>query len=429
MISTRSNSFHVSLPGHEVGQLQRNRNGRMSWSPNGDWEREGQRPRLGIAFLRKPGPRVSGSALPPWFENLLPEVGSALRQRLCSAHGVREGDSFGLLRFIGRDLSGAVEILPHEGESASNEPSRRGIDGEEEEPTEALSDLLRFSLAGMQLKLSMSMANERLVLRASGAQRQWIVKLPGSQYPELPDVERATMTWAKAAGFDVPTHFTVATNKLEGVPDSWRFDVPKAFAIRRFDRRDDGSKIHQEDLCQALELLPVHKYGESGPSRVSLDGALRFVADVAGEASARELSRRVGFVIASGNGDAHLKNWSLRWGNADRPDLTPCYDFVSTVSWHDRHGWGVPEGPSLSLGLGGQRRFSRLDASALTEHARRSGYSWATEETLQGIERARDVWATVEAEMPPLMRTAMSEHWQRVPLLKGMLPAGMAARS
>ena len=429
MIVEVSRSLRVSLPGSEVGQLRRDRNGRVDWLPRGDWEHGSQRPRLGIAFLRKPGPRFSGTGLPAWFENLLPEADSALRQRLCSAHGVREADAFGLLRSIGRDLSGAVEVWSHEETDVESEPSPVSLDDHETGGGDGLADLLRFSLAGMQLKLSMSMTNERLILRARGAQGQWIVKLPGSLYPELPEVERATMSWAKAAGFDVPTHFTVETAQLEGVPSSWRQDVPRAFAIKRFDRRDDGSKIHQEDLCQGLELLPIHKYGDSGPSRVSLDGVLRFVADAAGEENARELSRRVGFVIASGNGDAHLKNWSFRWGNAERPDLTPCYDFVATVSWRDRHGWGLRNGPTLSLGLGGERRFGRLDADTLSRHERKAGFSWAKAETLQGIERARDVWSSIEGEMPPLMRTAMYEHWRSVPLLRTMLPAGMDPNS
>jgi serine/threonine-protein kinase HipA len=280
---------------------------------------------------------------------------------------------------------------------------------------------LRFSLAGMQLKFSMSMANERLTLGASGAGAKWIVKLPSYRFLDLPEVECATLTWARNAGFDVPGHCTLSADDLGGVPASWRDEIPQAFAIKRFDRRDDGSKIHQEDLCQALELSPFHKYGDSGARRISLDGALRFVADVAGDDNAREMARRVGFVIASGNGDAHLKNWSFLWGNADRPSLAPCYDFVATVSWADRFGWDLPIGPSLSLGLGGERRFGRINTLVLDHHVERSGCPWAKDEILSGIERARDAWASSVEAMPELMRRALETHWERVPLLSGML--------
>lgn len=412
----------VSLPSTRVGQLERNSSGLISWFPSGEWEAGGQRPRLGIAFLRQPGPRSAGTGLPPWFENLLPEAGSALRQRLCSAHGVRSADGFNLLRAIGKDLSGAVEIAPLETAASSSQSLGQAdlslADAE-------LTNQLRFSLAGMQLKLSMSMVSERLVLGAVGGGSHWIVKLPGQNYLQLPEVEHATMTWARNAQFDVPDHFTVSTTELVGVPDTWTNQIPSAFAIRRFDRRDDGSKIHQEDLCQALELPPVDKYGDSGGRRINLDGALRFVGDIAGEDEAREMARRVGFIIASGNDDAHLKNWGLLWGNAERPSLAPCYDLVATVSWGDRHGWAVPRGPQLALGLGGERRFSRLTRDVLTRHTEKCGLPWAMTEILMGIERARDSWAASAESMPAFMRQALVEHWRRVPLLESIqLPPG-----
>lgn len=408
----------VDLPGQHVGRLERNRSGLTSWVPDPDWEAKDQRPRLGTAFLREPGARSQGTGLPAWFENLLPETGSALRHRLCVAHGVREADGFGLLEAIGKDLSGAVEITPLGGGAPPTESASIAESPALADP--GLPDRLRFSLAGMQLKFSMSMVGERLVLGATGPGGQWIVKLPGSSYRQLPEVEAATMTWARNALFDVPHHFTLQTAALVGVPEGWVTDIETAFAVQRFDRRADGSKIHQEDLCQGLELLPVHKYGDSGPQRITLDGALRFVGDVAGEESAREMARRIGFIIASGNDDAHLKNWSLLWGNADRPSLTPCYDLVATVSWRDQHGWGLRGGPNLALGLGGERRFAHLDRAILDRHSAKSGFSWATTEILAGIERARGAWAASEALMPAFMRTALEEHWQAVPLLSTM---------
>ncbi len=426
MTATFASPLAVYLPGQHVGRLERSRSGLTVWTPERAWEQRNQRPRLGVAFLRTPGQRQAGTGLPPWFENLLPENGSALRERLCSTHGIRETDSFRLLRAIGADLSGAVEIMssteaPGEDDDAS--PTERDDDPAREA---SLSERLRFSLAGMQLKFSMSMANERLALGARGRGGQWIVKLPGYRYLELPEVECATMTWAKNAGFDVPKHFTVATDKLDGVPDSWWEGIPRAFAIERFDRRDDGSKIHQEDLCQAFELLPLHKYGDTGARRISLDGALRFVTDVAGEESGREMARRIGFVIACGNDDAHLKNWSLLWGNADRPNLTPCYDLVATVSWPDFHGWNTQRGPSLALKLGSERRFSRLNTFVLDRHVAASQCSWAKAEILAGIARARDAWAASQYEMPEIMRAALRTHWSNVPLLSDMIPASMA---
>jgi serine/threonine-protein kinase HipA len=412
----------VSVSGVVVGELTRDRAGLVRFAPRAEWEQQGQRPRLGLTFLRDPRPRTAGTGLPPWFENLLPEAGSALRARLAGAHGLREANGFGLLQVLGRDLPGAVELSG--GEHAEPDPEPSVAVAESLEGDVPLSQL-RFSLAGMQLKFSMSMLNDHLTLRTRAEGEAWIVKLPGIRYPELPRVESATMSWARNAGFDVPPQLVTPTEALHGIPAGWLEDAPEAYAVRRFDRRADGSKVHLEDMCQALDLLPVHKYGSSGGQRVSHDGLLKFVVDVAGEEDGRELARRVGFVIASGNDDAHLKNWSWLWGHADRPRLSPCYDLVSTVSWAERHGWGRSGGPELALALGGERRFARMNSFVLDAHGSRSGCRWAAEEVMAGIERARDAWAASEGAMPELMRAALVEHWERVPLLRGVKPRAM----
>ncbi|MCG5051345.1 MAG: HipA domain-containing protein [Myxococcales bacterium] len=408
----------VTLPAVQVGTLERTRTGLVKWIPDMAWEQTRQRPRLGIGFLRSPGPRQSGTGLLPWFENLLPEKGSILREKLCAAHGLKETDSYRLLGALGVDLSGAVEVSV----ATPSSPASARVFPENAAP----SDQFRFSLAGMQLKFSMSMVRDKLSLAAERGASQWIVKLPGTRHSELPEVEHATMEWAKGAGFDVPPNMVVQTSNLLGLPTSWIEDVPDAFAIERFDRRVDGSKIHQEDLCQALELLPDHKYGDSGSNRIGFDGALKFVSDVAGEDQGREMARRIGFVIASGNTDAHLKNWSLLWGNADLPTLTPCYDFVSTITWANSYGWELANGPELGLTLGGARRFSAVSPESLLALVKRSGLAWSASEVRSGIERARDAWASCQDGMPETMRRELSKNWMRVPLLAEMRPNNLS---
>lgn len=415
-----SKTLSVRLPGRHVGELVQTRDGLTRWAPEQAWEAEGQHPRLGMDFLRNPGPRQQGTGLQPWFENLLPEPGSELRRRLCAAHGLRDGQSFALLGALGRDLTGAVEVASNT--ALEGEPGEDHVDRAGDAPPASLQLIQRLSsLAGMQLKFSMSMVKERLALPARNAGGQWIVKLPGTEYVELPAVERATMTWAQRAGFDVPQHFVVEVDRLIGIPAGWiDEDATHAFAVKRFDREDDGSKLHQEDLCQALNLPSLNKYGDMAP-HVSFDGTLRFVTDVCGEANGREMARRIGFSIASGNGDAHLKNWSLLWGNKTRPTLAPCYDLVATISWAHRLGWDNPErpeGPSLALRLGGESLFALLDDRALAAHVESSGQAWASEELLAGIVRAKDAWKYVELDAPPSMREALDTHWKRVPVLR-----------
>lgn len=416
-------ALRVTLPGREVGALQRQDDGRVSWEPEAVWEQDGQHPRLGVTFLREPGRRLSPRGLPPWFENLLPEEGGELRRRLCALHGLREGQSFALLTALGRDLPGGVEIFDEEGEPLSVSSTL-----DENTPDEGIRTTHFSSLAGMQMKFTMSMLNERLSLPAKSGTEQWIVKLPGEAYSDLPEVENCTMSWARQAGLSVPDHHVVNVESLTGLPSSWVGGIARAFAVRRFDRRKDGTKIHQEDLCQALDLAPRDRYGDTNP-RVSFDGVLRFVVDVCGEAQGRELARRLGFMIASGNDDMHLKNWSFIWGEASLPTLAPCYDLVSTVTW-ERFGWSDHQAPTLALPMGGCRDFARLDDSALRTFGERSGQAWAQQEVLDAIGAARAAWSAAKESAPEAMQRAIETHFRRVPLLAGTgSPSGDGASS
>jgi serine/threonine-protein kinase HipA len=261
----------------------------------------------------------------------------------------------------------------------------------------------------------MSMVGEGLALAAYGGRSHWIVKLPAAQFPELSEVEDATMTWAREAGFDVPEHFTPKVAELRGIPQDWLGSATLAFAVKRFDRRDDGTKVHQEDLCQALDLLAGNKYGDGAP-RMTFDGALRFVIDAAGEAEGREMARRLGFMLASGNSDAHLKNWSLVWGAATRPKLAPCYDLVSTIAWPEL-GWDLKDGPDLALALGGERRLRAVGRLAVDILQTSVGRAWVSDEVLSGVVRAKEAWRRVVDRAPERMRRAVETHWRRVPLL------------
>lgn len=68
-----------------------------------------------------------------------------------------------------------------------------------------------------------------------------------------------------------------------------------------------------------------------------------------------EVVRRIAFCLAVGNGDAHLKNWSLIYHDRRIPTLSPAYDLVSTTVY-------APEGEPDDLGLrfGGTKRFEDL---------------------------------------------------------------------
>ena len=402
--------LEVRVAGRLVGVLSRLEGGGTRFTPDARWLGAGQHPPLGLAFLGDPKPRREVAAAPAWFENLLPERGSRLRGWISRQRRLQEGDSLSLLAALGKDLPGAVEIL---GESPGA--------GFEETLPEQGGPLLRFSLAGVQLKLSMLLSGDRFVFPVRGETGDWIVKVPGERFPELPEVEAATMSWARAAGLRTPDFHVLPIENVHGVEPELLGAPPKAFAIRRFDRGEAG-RVHQEDFAQALDFRPEQKYGDGNPG-TSYDRVARLVQDVCLEAELQEFTRRLAFVVASGNDDAHLKNWSFQWGHAHRPWLSPCYDLVASISWPD-FGWRREGGPTLALRLGREEKFARLTRPCLERFAQRARFRDGVELFMEGLERARLAWPAAAERAPARMREAVEEHWRRVPLLReaGPLP-------
>ena len=392
------------VSGTRVGGLERDRDGRVWFQPDRTWLAEGGLPSLGVAFERDRSPRRAGTGLPVWFEHLLPASGGPLRRRICSAHALRETDGAGLLKVLGRDLPGAIEIL-----GDAHEPVW--------EPDAPLDLKIGFSLPGMQLKFSLAEAGHRFTLPARGVEGAWIVKLPSEDRPDLPLVEHVTMRWAQAAGFPVPDTRVVPTSDIDGLGDRLVERIPSALAIRRFDRRPDRRRVHQEDFAQALEIGPDHIYGNTGGERVSNDGLLRLVRDAAGEDAAEQFVRRLAFTVASGNTDAHLKNWSFQWMDGLRPRLSPLYDQVATVTWAP-YGWQGEARPTLALAIGRCRSLEDLTAKHVSSFADRGGVPAAIPWFDDALRRSRDAWEVVSPSAPEPMARAIQEHWQKVPLLR-----------
>ncbi len=396
--------MEVKVYGIRVGILERDKEGGVRFVPDADWIRGEQHPPLGLAFLQNPRPPVVRGMLPTWFENLLPESGSALRSWICKKHGLRDGDSPGLLAEVGRDLPGAVEVLG-------------GLDPLEElapvdEPT---GNELRFSLAGLQLKLSMLLSGDRFSLPARGESGRWIVKVPGQAFPDLPEVEAATMAWAREVGLETPRFHVLPIENLHGVDPALLGRPLRAFAIERFDRRVSG-RVHQEDFAQTLQILPRDKYG-SAKAGVSYGSLARLVRDACGPDSQAVFIDRLAFVLASGNDDAHLKNWSFQFSHDHRPWLSPVYDMVATLTWSQGLG-----GSTLALSFGKARRFAELDREALRRFAERSNAEGVEERFMACLERARSTWPAIREQAPQKMREALRNLWGLVPLLREVGP-------
>jgi serine/threonine-protein kinase HipA len=145
------------------------------------------------------------------------------------------------------------------------------------------------------------------------------------------------------------------------------FEGEPALIIERFDRVERGgsfSRVHQEDLCQALSIPPVRKYqSDGGPSPGRIADLLRSV--IPGPAAEEDVWRfldALAFNWLIAGTDAHAKNYGLLLsGNQVR--LAPLYDLASFLPYDDSKGHGI----GLAMKLGGEYRLRRTDRSGAWE--------------------------------------------------------------
>jgi serine/threonine-protein kinase HipA len=106
--------------------------------------------------------------------------------------------------------------------------------------------------------------------------------------------------------------------------------------VERYDREVQSAnnvrRLHQEDFCQALAILPERKYQtEGGPTlRQCFDLLRRATTTPAIEVL--KLLDAVIFNVLIGNADAHGKNYSLLYTDTGLV-LAPLYDLVCTVAY------------------------------------------------------------------------------------------------
>ena len=310
------------------------------------------RPTLSLSFKDAFGELITDLKprrvrVPPFFSNLLPE--GALRGYLAKKAGVNPEREFFLLWMLGQDLPGAITMTPADGESWPAEEKREGR-------FESVSreSLLRFSLAGVQLKFSAVMeATGGLTIPAEGIGGSWIVKLPSMKFAGVAENEFAMMQLARAIGIDVPEVRLIPLREIAGLPGDVARLEGNALAVKRFDRREDGGLIHSEDFAQLFGVYPEKKY-----ERASYRNIAEVLWVETGEEGVAEFIRRLVFNALIGNADMHLKNWSLIYPDRQIAALSPGYDFVSTIAY-------LPDA-NMALTLGRSKSMTELSLDQLS---------------------------------------------------------------
>ncbi|MDR3725413.1 MAG: type II toxin-antitoxin system HipA family toxin [Terracidiphilus sp.] len=350
------NSLAVSLHGRRIGVINRLGGDCHLLSFEQDYLDDANRPTLSLSFKGQAGglvipTRAVTTRLPVFFSNLLPE--GHLREYLAVRAGVKAQREFFLLAVLGADLPGALTVVPMEQTAHPSAEVAADQSHHEGEPEAAL----RFSLAGVQLKFSAVMeASGGLTIPAGGMGGSWIVKLPSSRFASVPENEYTMLALARAVGIEVPNTELIDIRDIRGLPADAGAMEGKALAVQRFDRGAKGEAIHMEDFAQVFGLYPDDKYHHRSYANI----AAVLWAET-GEAGTYEFFRRLVFSVLIGNGDMHLKNWSLLYPDRRTPVLSPAYDFVATFPY-------IPN-DSLALSFGGSRSLSEIGTDQVRRFA------------------------------------------------------------
>ena len=398
----------VRLYGESIGTLTHLQGDRTIFAFNEDYVENSDRPTLSVSFKDDLGGlitkiRPTQRVVPPFFSNLLPEGG--LRRYLAERAGVNQQREFFLLWVLGLDMPGALSIHP----AAGDAPPLSDV---ENLPKNAKPNALRFSLAGVQLKFSAfenAGKGGGLTIPAEGVGGSWIVKLPSQQFAGVPENEFSMMTIARTIGMEVPLINLIALDEIAGIPAGIGELKGQALAVSRFDRTGYGP-VHTEDFAQVFGVFPDDKY-----KRASYANIARVVGTEAGDVGAAEFIRRLVFSALIGNGDMHLKNWSLIYPDRRTAALSPAYDLVSTVAYIDGEDTAALNfSRTKKMAEFGVDELRHLAAKALlpeklvidtaTETVRRFRQTWEAEK--RHLPLAGAVVAAVDAHAPtvPLYR-------------------------
>lgn len=416
---SHSHTLSVWTNGVRVGRWTIPARGDMQLQYDNDWVKAdvGRPLSLSLPFTLDNLP-LKGEKVYNYFDNLLPDS-DAIRKRVAERFRTGSTDAFDLLKAIGRDCVGAVQILG-EDETPTGFDRVDGTPLSDEEVERHLVDTVsprtfgsshdpdddfRISLAGAQEKTALLRWDGRWQMPHGATPTTHIVKLPlglmggrRADFSTSVDNEWLCLKLLKAYGLDV-ADANIAT-----------FGQQRVLVVERFDRRvaPDGKwlmRLPQEDFCQVEGCSPLRKYeNEGGPGLQALFSTLRQSVNAKGDMRTLMAAQVLFWLLRAPDG--HAKNFSLRILPRGRFQLTPLYDVMSAypVLGDGPNQWS-PREIKLAMALLGKNRHYEM-FSIQRRHfdstAQKVGYGLSAEPVIEDIlARTPAAIAAVQAELPP----------------------------
>jgi serine/threonine-protein kinase HipA len=346
------------LNGREIGRVRNDTRGRLTFTYDDRWREapEAYPLSLSMPLAAKEHDRAVVEA---FLWGLLPDNERVIA-RWAAKFQVSARNVFALISHVGEDCAGAVQFLTPE----RLETTRSGKDDKVEWLDEAeIAKRLRilredyaawrlphdtgqFSLAGAQPKTALLLQNGRWGIPSGRTPTTHILKPPTGHFDGHAENEHICLMLARSVGLPA------AQSKV------MRFKDEIAVVIERYDRQVKGNdiiRVHQEDICQALGIMPTKKYqNDGGPSPVNIIDLLRTYSTDR-ETDIDTFVSAVGLNWLIAGTDAHAKNFSLLL-SGPHVRLAPLYDVASILPYDEFDLRKI----KLAMKIGGEYKLSHI---------------------------------------------------------------------
>ena len=356
------------LDGKEVGRVHNDARGRLTFVYDDQWRnaREAYPLSLSMPIAAKEHGR---SVVEAFLWGLLPDNEQVLA-RWAAKFQVSARNVFALISHVGEDCAGAVQFVTPERLEAIRSGKEDKIEWLDESEVAKRMRKLRedhaawrlprdtgqFSLAGTQPKTALLLQNDRWGIPSGRIPTTHILKPPTGHFDGHAENEHICLMLARNLGLPA------AQSKV------MRFKDEVAIVVERYDRQQSGNdivRVHQEDICQALGVMPTKKYqNEGGPSAANIVELLRTYSTDR-DADLDTFGAALGFNWLIAGTDAHAKNYSLLLSGPD-VRLAPLYDIASILPYDEVD----LRNAKLAMKIGGEYKVSQIGLRQWQKFAR-----------------------------------------------------------
>ena len=350
----------ILMNGIEAGRLNYER-GRLSLTYDAAWrERRGAIP-ISLSMPMTAAAHT-GAKVGAFIWGLLPDNEQIIQEWARRFH-VSARQPFGLIGAVGEDCAGAIQFVAPDrvGAVLSGE-----LDGIEWLSTAQIAERLaglrtnrgawrrvgdggQFSLAGAQPKIALIQQNGQWGIPTGRVPTTHILKPPSADLEAQVENEHFCLSVLGRLGLPV------AQSHVQS------FDGEIAIVVERYDRLVTATgvlRIHQEDFCQALGVMPDRKYqNEGGPGLRDIISLIREVSESPQEDVQTVIDATI-FNWIVGGSDAHAKNFSLLLSAGGRARLAPIYDVASVLPYAPQVQF---QDVKLAMKIGGEYRLSEIN--------------------------------------------------------------------